>query len=247
MAPPSAGYKEFFPNAPRAARDKANERERERERSTRISDSPADRDSRTTTPTNNPNINHTHTHTHTHTHNHRDGLKHDSSSLSANAAHLPTDDNESLQGDIRNGAGSASSHASTVSSGFSASTNNAPAASWNASSYSANNNNNNLTPLTNFSSPAHPSNLPSGKMNASAPPQPGPTNSTTASSQPPRFAERPPARDPNLPVKGIKCIHDPLTDKTLTPADKKAMKPKYQDFGSVRNQYNIRGKGGGVI
>ena len=44
---PSAGYKEFFPNAPRAARDKANEREREK--STKISEA-ADNDSKTEAP-----------------------------------------------------------------------------------------------------------------------------------------------------------------------------------------------------
>ncbi|RYP29062.1 hypothetical protein DL767_006924 [Monosporascus sp. MG133] len=206
---PSAGYKEFFPNAPRAARNKAHERERERERSARASEI-ADRDFKTTAAA----------------HACRDGLKHDSSSL-FDAAHPPTEDSESVQGDILNGVGSASSHASTVSSVFSASANNT-STYQNSSSCASNSN---LTPLTSIGSPAHPSSLQPAKMNTLPSPR-GSTSSATASSQPPRFAERPPARDPNRPIKGIKCIHDPSTDKTLSSADRKTMKPRYQNFGS---------------
>ncbi|KAK7757248.1 histone methyltransferase set1 [Diatrype stigma] len=213
---PSAGYKEFFPNAPRAARDKANERERERERSTRASEA-IDRDSRTATPA--P----------AHPHAHRDGPKHDSASLLSDAAHPPTDDSESVQGDILNGAGSASSHASTVSSVFSASANNSSTSAYvNVSSRASNSN---QTPLTSIGSPVPSSTQQPAKKHASAA-QHGSTNSATASSQPTLVAGRPPARDPHRPIKGIKCIHDPSTDKTLSAADRKTMKPKYKNFGS---------------
>lgn len=222
---PSAGYKEFFPNAPRAARDKANERERERERTARASEA-VDRNSRTATPT------------HPHTYAHRDGSnKHDSSSLISDAAHPSTDDSESVQGDILNGAGSASSHASTVSSVFSTSN---TSAYMNASSRASNSN---QTPLTNTGSPAPLSSMHPAKMNASTT-QHGPTYPTTASPQPPRVAERIPARDPHRTIQGIKCIHDPSTDKTLSSADRKTMKPKYKNFGSVRTQHYTRGEGG---
>ncbi|RYO84384.1 hypothetical protein DL762_004252 [Monosporascus cannonballus] len=206
---PSAGYKEFFPNAPRAARNKANERERERERSARALEV-ADQDSKTTAAA----------------HTYRDGLKHDSSSLS-DAAHPPTEDSDSVQGDILNGVGSASSHASTVSSVFSASANNTSTYQNSSSRASISN----LTPLTSIGSPAHPSSLQPAKMDTLPSPR-GSTSSTTASSQPPRLTERPPARDPSRPIKGIKCIHDPSTDKTLSSVDRKTMKPRYQNFGS---------------
>ncbi|KAI0012836.1 histone H3-K4 methyltransferase Set1 [Xylariaceae sp. FL0662B] len=207
---PSAGYKEFFPNAPRAARDKANERERER--SSRASEA-ADNDSRTATPA------------------HRDGAKYDSSL--SDAAHPPTDDTESLQGDTLNGVGSASSHASTISSMSSAPN---PSAALNASCAS----NSNLTPLTSVGSPTYLSNIQSAKQRTSAPRNPSGKYDTTSSttmvtdslSSFPGVAEHPPARDPTRTIMGIKCMHDPSTDKSLSSTDRKTMKPKYKNIGS---------------
>ncbi|KAJ8124802.1 hypothetical protein O1611_g8838 [Lasiodiplodia mahajangana] len=48
----------------------------------------------------------------------------------------------------------------------------------------------------------------------------------------PSVVKRLPARDPNRTTQGMKCTHDPSTDKTLSSAEKKSMKPKYKAFGS---------------
>ncbi|KAI1075232.1 histone H3-K4 methyltransferase Set1 [Whalleya microplaca] len=213
---PSAGYKEFFPNAPRAARDKANERKRGR--SSRASDA-ADIDSRIATPA--P----------------RDGAKYDSSL--SDAAHPPTDDTESLQGDTLNGVGSASSHASTISSESSAPN---PTA-LNASSCASNSD---RTPLTSVGSPTTLSYMQSAKQqqrtsaprNTSKHATPSSTTMVTmvadSLSNIHGVAERPPARDLTRTILGIKCMHDPSTDKSLSSADRKTInvKPKYKNFGS---------------
>ncbi|KAI1377373.1 histone H3-K4 methyltransferase Set1 [Hypoxylon crocopeplum] len=206
---PSAGYKEFFPNAPRAARDRANERERER--SSRAPEA-ADNDPKIATPT------------------HRDGAKYDSSL--SDAAHLPTDDTESLQGDILNGVGSASSHASTASSVFT--TFNSSAA-LNASSRASNSN---LTPLTNVGSPTNSSHIQPAKQRTSAIRNTSSKSNTTNPpmatgplSSLPGVTGRPPARDPNRTIKGTKCIHDPSIDKSLSSSERKTMKPKYKNIG----------------
>ncbi|KAI1765552.1 histone H3-K4 methyltransferase Set1 [Hypoxylon sp. FL1150] len=206
---PSAGYKEFFPNAPRVARDKANEREREK--STKTSDS-ADNDSKSEAPAR------------------RDGAKYESSF--SDAAHPPIDDTESLQGDILNGVGSASSHASTGSSVFT--TFNSSAA-MNASSRASNSN---LTPLTNMGSPPHPANMQPAKQRSSAMQStttrydnPSSTAATKPSYSIPGVARRPPARDPTLAIKGTKCIYDPSTDKSLSSSERKNMQPKHENIG----------------
>ncbi|KAI8965665.1 histone H3-K4 methyltransferase Set1 [Daldinia sp. FL1419] len=205
---PSAGYKEFFPNAPRAARDKANEREREK--SSRTSEA-VEHDSKAATPA------------------HRDGAKHDSSL--SDAAHPPTDDTESLQGDILNGVGSASSHASTSSSVFT--TFNSSVA-INASSRASNSN---LTPPTS-GSPTNPPNIQAAKQRTPAihnttsrSDSTNPIMAAGSSSSFPSNVKRLPARDPNLTIKGTKCIHDPSTDKSLSSSDRKTLKPKYKNIG----------------
>ncbi|KAI0119220.1 histone H3-K4 methyltransferase Set1 [Daldinia grandis] len=206
---PSAGYKEFFPNAPRAARDKANEREREK--SSRTSEA-IEHDSKTATPA------------------HRDGAKYDSSL--SDAAHPPIDDTESLQGDILNGVGSASSHASTGSSVFT--TFNSTAALYGSSRAS----NSNLTPLTISGSPTNPPHIQAAKQRTSAihnttsrSDSTNPTAATGSSSSLPSAVQRLPVRDPNLTIKGAKCIHDPSTDKSLSSSDRKTLKPKYKNIG----------------
>ncbi|KAI1131960.1 hypothetical protein F5Y10DRAFT_284943 [Nemania abortiva] len=210
---PSASYREFFPNAPRAARDKANERERER-----YSKAPETPDSRprTATPA------------------HRDA-KHDSSA--SDSARPSNQDTyaEYPQGDLLNAAGSASSRASTASSIFSTHNNtSAVAAAAHAS-------NNAVTPLTVAGSPAYNNNTaqPSKEHTAAAssayPGKAVPTSLTAAmkpSATPPSVVKRLPARDPNRTSQGMRCSHDPSTDKTLSSAEKKFMKPKYKAFGS---------------
>ncbi|KAK6952280.1 histone methyltransferase set1 [Daldinia eschscholtzii] len=206
---PSAGYKEFFPNAPRAARDKANEREREK--SSRTSEA-AENDSKAATPA------------------HRDGAKYDSSL--SDAAHPPTDDTESLQGDILNGVGSASSHASTASSVFTTSNS---SAALNASSRASNSNS---TPLTISGSPTNPPLIQAAKQRTSAihntssrSDSTNPIMAAGSSSSLPSAVKRLPVRDPNLTIKGTKCIHDPSTDKSLSSSDRKTLKPKYKNIG----------------
>ncbi|KAI0024382.1 hypothetical protein F4780DRAFT_768756 [Xylariomycetidae sp. FL0641] len=211
---PSAGYREFFPNAPRAARDKANERERERERSGKVSDPTDNHASRTAPPASAS----------------RDAAAKPDISMT-DAAHPATDDADYTQGDLLNGVGSASSHASTSSSVFS---NSHPAAVMNAASHASNNS---VTPLTVVGSPTNPTSARPAKQLASA------TSNTTKATTPipamatessmhNRVAERPPARDPARTIKGMKCIHDPTIDKKLSSAERKSQKPKYQPFGA---------------
>ncbi|RYC57799.1 hypothetical protein CHU98_g8412 [Xylaria longipes] len=208
---PSAGYREFFPNAPRAARDKANERERERH--SKASALP-DSHPRTATPA------------------HRDA-KHD---VSASDPARPSNQDtytEYSQGDLLNGVGSASSRASTASSIFSTHNTSAVNAAAHAS-------NNAVTPLTVAGSPAYNSTTQPSKEHtaAAAAVHVGKADSTSltaamkSSATPPSVVKRLPARDPNRSTQGMRCIHDPSTDKSLSSMEKKSMKPKYKAFGS---------------
>ncbi|KAI1261261.1 hypothetical protein F5Y18DRAFT_402354 [Xylariaceae sp. FL1019] len=207
---PSAGYREFFPNAPRAARDKANERERER--SSRPSDIPDSHSSSTTSA--------------------RDVAKHNSDSVRPHIQDTPA---EYSQGDMLNGVGSDSSHASTASSVFSTT-------ATNVAAHASNGYSSNITPLTAVGSPAHLSSsqpYPSKKDTTTASPYTGRAGSTNHDSAmrslttTPTSAKRPPARDTTRSTLGTKCTHDPSTDKTLSSSEKKSMKPKYKTFDST--------------
>ncbi|KAI0547314.1 hypothetical protein F4679DRAFT_555010 [Xylaria curta] len=208
---PSASYREFFPNAPRAARDRANERERERHSKTSAL---TDSHSRIATAT------------------HRDA-KHD---VSASDPARPSNQDtyaEYSQGDLLNGVGSASSRASTASSIFSTHNN---TSAVNAAAHASNNA---VTPLTVAGSPAYNSTTQASKENtAAAAAHAGKADSTSltaamkSSATPPSVVKRLPARDPNRPIQGMRCIHDPSTDKSLSSVEKKSMKPKYKAFGS---------------
>ncbi|KAK8047568.1 SET domain-containing protein [Apiospora saccharicola] len=238
MAPSAsgAGFAQFFPAAPRAAREKATERERAK---SRASSDAADRDPRMSSSI--PSA-----------YGPRDG--HAKSDLStSDAAHppIPTDDTESTQGDILNGVGSASSHTSTTSSVFSA--NNQSASLNNFSSRASNSN---LTPLTNAGSSPSSSHMPpssqanpqrnkqqntSGASQLSEVPRTqnatsaSHTTTSTSSSSAHRhgIVERIPARDPARQIKGTKRTYDPLTDKLLSSTDRKSKKPVYADIGSM--------------
>ncbi|KAI1180952.1 hypothetical protein F4777DRAFT_180492 [Nemania sp. FL0916] len=211
---PSASYREFFPNAPRAARDRANERERERY--SKASDAPDSRP-RTATPAA------------------RD-IKHDSSA--SDSARPPAQDtyNEYPQGDLLNAAGSASSRASTASSVFSTHPNTSAVAG------AAHVSSNTVTPLTTAGSPIshnntyHHTNAGPNSAVASARPGKADSISLTAalkpSATPPSIVKRVPARDPNRATQGMRYIHDPSTDKTSSSTEKRSMKPKYKAFGS---------------
>ncbi|KAI1824638.1 hypothetical protein F4861DRAFT_247817 [Xylaria intraflava] len=188
---PSAGYREFFPNAPRAARDKANERERERYSKT--SDTPDNRP-RTATPA------------------HHDAKC--DSSASATAQRPAQDTRANLGG----GVGSTSSHASTASSIFSTHNN------VSAMNVAAQAPNNDITPLTVAGSPAY--------NNITTKPSQEHAAATQSSAAPPSIVKRVPARDPNRTTQGMRCVHDPSTDKSLSPTARKATKLRYKAFGS---------------
>ncbi|KAI1818038.1 hypothetical protein GGS20DRAFT_529530 [Poronia punctata] len=207
---PSAGYREYFPNAPRVARDKASERERERSsKSTEITD-------------NRQKIATAHC-----------DAKHDSSA-SDTARPLNSDTStEYPQGDLLNGVGSASSRASTSSSIFSSQNG---AAAINTVSHAPKDE---YTPLTvNGSPPSNNNNNDRSKPNnAVASKHAGQSDYTSltaaikSSATPPSVIKRIPARDPNRSVQGVKSIRDP-SDKGLPPADRKNVKPQYKPFGS---------------
>lgn len=233
MAPSASGpgFAKFFPNAPRATREKAAEREREK---SRASESKADRDARIPTATS------------TSQSAQQNGIKSEPS-VSSDAAHLPTDDNESLQGDILNVVGSASSHASTTSSVFS------HGSAMNTATHASNSNS---TPLTNSGSPSNPSTTTTSKSQHSKQPQDArkyndsiSASATDSSSTPRRTGTtiRVPARDPTRQTQGMKRTYDPLLDKKLSSTERKTTKPTYKPFGAVRNlYYNIYESGRGT-
>jgi histone-lysine N-methyltransferase SETD1 len=226
---PGASFAQFFPSAPRAAKDKAKEREKSKSQSV---DSPSIRPVADTKGA-------------------ASNYRVDDAGCSRGAGEsiLPVpdtagpqaEDNESLQGDLLNGVGSASSHTSAVSSIFSA-----PAQQPNMSASGASRNVSSLTPLTNAdSSPSRTTSPNQYKSGAPA------TNSAwfpiekTISQDDvlqaqPALADQPPseprvyARDPNKGVKGMICTYDPLLDRKLSSNEKKKAKPIYKDFGLVR-------------
>lgn len=222
---PGASFAQFFPAAPRAAKDKAKEREKFKSQGL---DSPNIR------PVADSKVSLSFPRADDAASSRSGG---DIKPPAVNGVAPSTEDIDTLQGDLLNGVGSASSHTSTVSSGFSA-----PAQQSNMSTLGGPRNVSSLTPLTNIESSPIPTASPQHKSGNHT------TNSnelsnaiavgtnSTISAQPPAEAPHKPtdsrvyARDPNKGVKGIKCTYDPLLDKT---ASKKA-KPIYKEFGLVR-------------
>lgn len=226
---PGASFAQFFPSAPRAAKDKAKEREKSKSQGI---DSPSIRpvaDTKATASYSRVD---------------------DSGSSRAAGESIPpaleaavpqAEDNESLQGDLLNGVGSASSHTSAVSSVFSA-----PGQQSNISAPGASRNMSSLTPLTNADSSPSRTTSPN-QYKAAAPASNStwfPTEKAVAQddvleAQLP-LADQPPqeprvyARDPNKGVKGAICTYDPLLDRKLSSNEKKKAKPTYKEFGLVR-------------
>ncbi|KAK0652226.1 SET1-like protein [Cercophora newfieldiana] len=222
--PPGASFAQFFPAAPRAARDRAVERDRERLRaqespSTRAADTNGHRTPSRRSPSRRD-------------HDFCPGSSLTSKShpngLVADAAPPPTDDTESLTGDTLNTVGSASSHASTSSSSvFSASAQqNAMAAVRNSNTY--------LTPLTTIDSPSS-NNLATGPTKAqSTTPHHSDGPNGFIHDDPatlPSGIEQVPARDPHRSIKCIKCTYDPLLDLKIPSAERRKAKPLYKEFG----------------
>ncbi|KAH8804562.1 histone-lysine N-methyltransferase-like protein [Xylogone sp. PMI_703] len=220
-----ASFAQFFPSAPRAAKDKAKEREKVKSQSLEspsihtavdsLVNTTIDPGGKTASPFR---------------------LSRESGGTPATDIALPsTEDNESVQGDILNGVGSASSHTSTVSSVFSA-----PAQQSTMPTFGGPRNSSNLTPLTNIdSSPSQITSPSRPKLGADTA---GYTeissykspvgndvisvNIIQTSAEPRVFA-----RDPNKGVKGVKCTYDPLLDPTISSSDRKKAKPTYKEFG----------------
>ncbi|WYZ38925.1 hypothetical protein EsH8_III_000839 [Colletotrichum jinshuiense] len=217
----SASFAQFFPAAPRVARDRANERERAKAKTQDTTSGSLGGPKSSGTPlasvTNGSRA------------AGADGLLSDNSQQ-------PTDGHESPIGDTLNVVGSASSYASTGSSIFSTSarqalpngTSHIPASSG--------------TPLTSVESPSYSGNagLPKtnmlqaqnidrGEAPASHNTPASRLNSSLPEPSPP--IERTPARDPIRSRKGLKCTYDPFNDRTLSKHGKKDAKPIYKEFG----------------
>ena len=218
---PSAGFAQFFPSAPRAARDRATEREKAR--GTKTTD-PA-----TANPASKQAANINAGDLPTSQSPAGDG------SLPNGSHHPPTDDRGSPTGDTLHNLGSASSYASTGSSVFSA------AARQPAPNGTSQIPISSLTPLTAIDSPSHPaqsiqtkSTMPvSDSIDQLDIPAPAtqPNGAPHASSS---HIARVPARNPNRSRKGFKCTYDPNLERSLT-KDKKTAKPVIKEFGLVRS------------
>ncbi|KAK4164927.1 histone-lysine N-methyltransferase, H3 lysine-4 specific [Cladorrhinum sp. PSN259] len=208
--PTGASFAEFFPAAPRAARDRATERER-----ARVKDSNGhltQLDSLTSSgPDDGPASDLTTSKSHI-------------NDTSAHTGHSSADDTESLPEESLNtgASGDSSSHPSSVSSVFSASTRaNAMAAMKNSSSQ--------LTPPTTNGSPS--SYLSTGVLSKplSTTPRYGSLNDTSSALS--SVAERIPARDPSRSTLCMRSIYDPhleISDKDKALAKKKG---KYKEYG----------------
>jgi len=225
-----ASFAQFFPAAPKAAKERAKERVKSKSQSIESPVSRAAADIQVvynnTSRTDDAGL----------------ARPTDGHTSCADAAPALAEDNESLPGDILNGVGSASSHSSTVSSVFSA-----PAQPSTILNSGTAQNVSSLTPLTNIDSSPNPGASPGGyKSSAQATNASGfatinslLSQENVAQSQPPNPDPNPtdpriPARDPTRSVKGDKCVYDPLTDRKLSSNERKKAKAKYVEFGLVR-------------
>lgn len=152
-----------------------------------------------------------------------------------------TDDTDSLTGDTLNAGGSASSHASTASSVFSAPSR--PTASGAMSGHHSR-----LTPPTSITSPSsYLSATAHAKAQSTTPhrtagadgPAPMPTGYAHQNTS---AVDRVPAREPSRSIKAIKCIYDPLLDASLSSSERRKAKPRYKEFGLVCTSLTLRGE-----
>lgn len=172
----------------------------------------------------------------------------------SDTAHAAADDAESVGGDTLHAVGSASSHASS-SSVFSSS------ATLQTSGPATKPHSTSLTPLTTIDSPSYKEPALITKAQSLTPRHADHVNGSVSnasmtsngSSTPlpvlPGVAERPAARDPARSVRGVKCIYDPLLDRSTSSSDKKKSKAQYKEFGVVRIIHTISDTAwrGGVI
>ncbi|KAK3308563.1 SET1-like protein [Chaetomium strumarium] len=226
--PAGASFAQFFPAAPRAARDRAMERERAK---AKAQESPSAQAAglngqRTTlTPSQSSQ---------------RDNgpipITGFASRASMNgagrdAAHFSTDENESLAGDTLNAAGSASSHTSSSCSVFSAPAQPSDCGLYKSSSLQP-------SPATTIASLSHhPSTSGPVKAQSTTPRRPdgldghGHTPMLNGTAHEAPAAERVPARDPSRSTTCIRCTYDPLLDTSLSSSERRKAKPIYKEFG----------------
>ncbi|KAI9884967.1 MAG: hypothetical protein M1823_003243 [Watsoniomyces obsoletus] len=151
------------------------------------------------------------------------------------------DDTESVPGDLLNGVGSASSHASTVSSIFSG----GGGAQIGRAQRGGLSHSHTLTPLTNTESspPEHHNSSPRSKAASvaralNAHQEMGtdgddrPVEQSSAMEVPPQRKILPRARDLGGEVKGEICTYDPELDKTLSSRERRKRKAEYRSFGA---------------
>lgn len=226
--PSSASFAQFFPAAPRAARDRAIEREKEKARKEALEPpSSALTDKTTVSRQSAPGA----------------ASRPDDPALAtsrrdpsfSDASHTPAqDDTDSFRAEIPNTVGSESSHTSIASSIANSSVR------TNGVAVSKNSSHSHLTPLTTIDSPspavAPPSTKPdtsnhsySNNSNGLSLKHDTSSDSATAVNTS-NISYRPPARDPSLRVQVIKATFDAAIDRSSR--DKK--KPKYKEFGLVR-------------
>ncbi|KAM0448020.1 hypothetical protein ACHAO4_008551 [Trichoderma viride] len=138
------------------------------------------------------------------------------------------DDNGSSPGDMPSTGGSASSHASSSSSLFSAPA--LPVATATSAGPSMN-----ATPFTSTDSPSSTHALAKSNMSTPSVAERALDHTIPAGQRLQHNGtssiERPPARDPLLSVKGIRCTHDPLLDRLRKKNVNKNAKPVYKEFG----------------
>ncbi|KAH7318760.1 hypothetical protein B0I35DRAFT_252043 [Stachybotrys elegans] len=241
MTRPPTGptFAQFFPNAPKVATEGTGRAERDRPR---LKQHAADSSREATTPLESDaslNLNNN---------NSRPASRGASTEY---PLHHVVDDNESPPVDIPSTVGSASSYISSTSSVFSGSLR--PSATAVSSSRASA-----ITPLTskdspsNSSTPSHSkSDMPLVLNNDVAAAQSSHNTSADGHngsiSLTPMGDGRVFARDPMPSVKGMKCVYDPLLDRSRNKAATKSAKPIHQEFGLVRITISSYIKGGGVI
>ncbi|KAL2879454.1 histone methyltransferase set1 [Colletotrichum sp. CLE4] len=223
----SASFAQFFPAAPRVARDRANEREKAK---AKVQDSAVGLPSGSKS-SGTPSVNGT-----------AGEISSTADGLPSDTSQQPHDGHESPLGDTLNTVGSASSYASTGSSVFST------AARQVVSSGISHIPPSSGTPLT-VESPSYSGNaaLPKTTMPQVQNTDRGeaavslntPTSRLNSSlPEPYPHIERIPARDPNRSRKGFKCTYDPFNDRTLSKHGRKDAKPIYKEFGL--SPYNLK-------
>ncbi|KAK3945792.1 histone-lysine N-methyltransferase, H3 lysine-4 specific [Diplogelasinospora grovesii] len=220
--PTGASFAQFFPSAPRAARDRAMERERAKLRATESPSTPGvDAANGHRTPLGPSSSRAT------------DVSRSHLNGSGSDTAHPPPEDNV---GDTLNTFGSASSYESTISSVFSTS------ARQNAMT-TVKNSNSLMTPLTTVDSPsssyisttAEPAKAQSttpyqsDRLDGYMPKSNGFVNGT--SSALPGAIERAPIRDPSRSIRCVQCTYDPLLDPSIASSEKRKAKPIYKEFG----------------